>query len=550
MHRFAVLLSSFLILLSSLPAQINPGGVVNIASFAPVGLPNADIARGSLFTVFGQGMAADGLAQAGEFPLPLELGGASIVVEVGGVARSCPMIFATAGQVAALLPSELPAGEGQLRLSFNGAVYSEPITVVDRSFGIFAQNQRGSGLAVFQNFVSQADQPVNGPLRPIARGGVGTLWGVGLGPVSGNEAAGPLPGDLGRDLQIFVGNAPVANILYAGRSGCCSGVDQLVFEIPVDAPEGCYIPITVVLDGIPSNQGAISIGAGPACGDFDSFSAAEVESIAGDSAFRFGRIDVSRIDWMLQGQPLLEEQVSATFREFVGEQFLQNPSYLSSGENTCLVRFGSEDPASQGVTAPFQSLSAGSSVPYEVPGAARMMGRVNGASYVDDIADLVLGGQPALEPGMYTFRGADAASEVGSFEAYTDVGARTTWMNKAEIGMVDRGEGLTLRWQPGDPDERVLAFGVSRTTNRTGRLVFASFACDAAMAAGELHIPTHVLAALPQSGTTQVPGFGVVREGVLQVGSTSIPGQFQSTGLDAGFVTHVFSEGILGLEYR
>jgi uncharacterized protein (TIGR03437 family) len=268
MYRFVAL---FFVFLCGLSAQVSSGGIVNIASFAPVGLPNAGIARGSLFTVFGQNLAADGLAQAGEFPLPLTLGGVSIVAEVDGVRRDCPMIFTTPGQLAALLPSDLPAGDGELLVSFGGAVYSEPITVVDRSFGIFTQNQRGSGLSIFQNFVTQADQPVNGPLRPIAQGSIGTLWGVGLGPVSGNEAAGPLPGDLGRDFEIYVGGALVSNILYAGRSGCCAGVDQIVFEIPVDAPHGCYVPVTVVLDGIPSNQGAISISSGEACGDFDSF---------------------------------------------------------------------------------------------------------------------------------------------------------------------------------------------------------------------------------------------------------------------------------------
>jgi hypothetical protein len=247
---------------------------------------------------------------------------------------------------------------------------------------------------------------------------------------------------------------------------------------------------------------------------------------------------------------LLEEQTSATFREFVGRQFLQNPSYLSSGGNTCLVRFGTDDPDSQGVTAPFNSLSAGESIRYNIPGGVRHMPRVNGAGYVDDIADLVPSGQPTLEPGRYTFMGTDAQSTVGTFQAIVDVGIRSTWSNKAEMEIVDRDSPLMIRWEPGDPDERVLAFGVSRATNRAGRLIFASFACDAQMAAGELVIPSYVLGALPRSGVTQVPGFGSVREGALQVGSTGIPARFQAVGIDSGFVTHFFSEGILGLDYQ
>lgn len=543
----ALFLATFV---SILPAQISPGGIVNIASFAPVGLPNANIGRGSLFTVFGQGLAGEGLARADEFPLPSELGGASIEVEVAGIIRSCPMIFTTPGQVAALLPSDVPAGEGVLRLTIDGIAYVEPLTVTDRSFGIFAQNQRGSGLAIFQNFVTQTEQPLNGPQSPIARGGAGTLWGVGLGPVSGDESAGPLPGDLGRDLELYVGGVEVTNILYAGRSGCCSGVDQIIFEIPAAAPQGCYVPVTVVVDGIPSNQGAISIGTGDFCGDFDSFSSAEVESIAADASFQFGRIDISRIDWMLQGQSLLEEQTSATFREFVGGQFLQNPSYLSSGRNTCLVRFGAEDPNSQGVTAPFDSLSAGPSINYTTPNDTRMMTLVDGMTYVDDIADLVLAGQPELSPGEYAFTGADAASTVGAFTAQAVVGAPLVWTNQSDFVTVDRDAGLTIRWQGGNPAERALVFGVSRTTNRADAVIFASFACDAAMSDQELFVPAYVLAALPPSGTTQVPGFGAVVEGLLQVGSMGIPTRFQAQGLDAGMVTHFFSRGVLGLAYR
>ncbi|MEZ5362895.1 MAG: hypothetical protein R2748_11275 [Bryobacterales bacterium] len=389
-------------LAASATAQIAPSGIVNVASFAPQGLPNAKIARGSMFTVFGQNLAEPGLAQVSAFPLPESLGGASIEVEVSGVSRSCYPIFTTPGQVAALLPSDVPSGTGGLRIRFGGQTYSEPIDVVDRSFGIFTQNQQGNGLAVFQNFVSSANQPMNGPLSPIATGGVGTLWGVGLGPVDGDEASGPLPGDLGRDLEVWVGGVRVTNILYAGRSGCCSGIDQIVFEVPPGA-EGCYLPVVVVLDGIPSNQGLISVAGGSACGDMDAFSEAEISSIGADADFRFGRIDFSRIDWLLSGTPVLEEQASGVFRAFNGREFLQNPSFFVSGNDNCLVRMVSENPNTQGVIARFTSLDAGASIDYQPPSGPHTMLDL-GDVYVDDIADLVPFGAPQLEPGRFTFQ--------------------------------------------------------------------------------------------------------------------------------------------------
>ncbi len=539
----------FLLVLLSGPlfAQISPGGVVNIASFAPQGLPNANIARGSLFTVFGQGLAAEGLAQAA-FPLPFELGDASIEVEVGGVVRDCPMVFTTPGQVAALLPSDVPAGNGQIRLTFANSTFVAPITVVNRTFGILTRNQRGNGLATFQNFVSQNDQPINGPTRPIAPGSVGTLWGVGLGPVQGDETAGPLPQDLGRDLQVYVGDVLVTNILYAGRSGCCAGVDQIVFAVPDGVAEGCYIPLTVVLDGIPSNYAMLSIGEGQFCGDPDSFSADETEAIASDNDFRFGRIDVSRIDWAIQGESVLEEQASATFRAFGGPDFLLNPSFMSSGDGTCLVRMVSENPATQGVIAPFAPLDAGVEIPYDTPDDSRVLAKFDDA-YVEDIADLAIGGVPSLLPGSYRFRG-QGGPDVGEFEASTTVSTLTEWTNRDEIAFVDRAEDLTVRWQGGDPADRVLVFGVSMGTNRAGSLIGASFVCDAPLTAGEFTVPPYVLAALPPSGTRPAPILGQIPDGTLQVGVDNRVDRFQAPGLDTGFTTWVFTDGLLGLEYR
>ena len=55
------------------------------------------------------------------------------------------------------------------------------------------------------------------------------LWGTGLGRVSGDEASGPLPGS-NFEPQIYLGGKFI-KAAYAGRSGCCSGIDQISFTI-------------------------------------------------------------------------------------------------------------------------------------------------------------------------------------------------------------------------------------------------------------------------------------------------------------------------------
>src|SRR5579862_5526609 len=71
---------------------------VNAASYAPFGLPNAAIARGGVFTVFGENL---GPAQspALSFPLPSTLGNVSLSVTQNGVTTQAIPIYVSAGQI-------------------------------------------------------------------------------------------------------------------------------------------------------------------------------------------------------------------------------------------------------------------------------------------------------------------------------------------------------------------------------------------------------------------------------------------------------------------
>src|SRR5271156_500670 len=84
-------------------------GAVNAASYAPFGLPNAPIARGSIFTVFGENL---GPAQSPSlsFPLSSTLGGVSIGVTQSGATTQAFPIFVSAGQINAVMPSTVKAG--------------------------------------------------------------------------------------------------------------------------------------------------------------------------------------------------------------------------------------------------------------------------------------------------------------------------------------------------------------------------------------------------------------------------------------------------------
>ena len=71
------------------------------------------------------------------------------------------------------------------------------------------------------------------------------IWATGLGRVAGNEAAGPLPGDITVNIKVYVGGIE-ATLIAKGRSGCCAGADQIAFYIPNNAVISCNTPVYVV----------------------------------------------------------------------------------------------------------------------------------------------------------------------------------------------------------------------------------------------------------------------------------------------------------------
>ena len=121
------------------------------------------------------------------------LSGTSINVTVSGTTVQCYMFYTSAGQVAAILPSNTPVGTGTITVSYNGTPSpTAPITVATSSFGIFTVNQQGSGTAVIldgNGNVSSIDFRVPTERNRGCRG-------TGLGFITGSDATTPPTGNL------------------------------------------------------------------------------------------------------------------------------------------------------------------------------------------------------------------------------------------------------------------------------------------------------------------------------------------------------------------
>ena len=93
---------------------IGSGGILNAASYSLSGLPNAGIAQGSMFLVFGSGLGPAALSQVSAFPLPNKLAETSIKVTVNSITLDVPMVYTLASQICGILPSSIPTGTGTL----------------------------------------------------------------------------------------------------------------------------------------------------------------------------------------------------------------------------------------------------------------------------------------------------------------------------------------------------------------------------------------------------------------------------------------------------
>src|SRR6476659_4288549 len=121
-----LLLAAFTgVLAQAQPPFVRPESVVNAASYITPGLPSYGIAQGGMFIVKGQRLGPRGLLIANSFPLGITLGGVQMRLTVNGTTMATYMIYVVGDnnrrdvrgqydQVAAIVPSNMPAGSGTL----------------------------------------------------------------------------------------------------------------------------------------------------------------------------------------------------------------------------------------------------------------------------------------------------------------------------------------------------------------------------------------------------------------------------------------------------
>jgi len=514
---------------------INPSGAVNAASYAQAGQPNAAIAQGSIFIVFGKNLGPASLVSAG-FPLRSELAGTSASVTVNGTSVQPLMIYTLSSQLAMLMPSTTPTGAGTITVTYNGQT-SAPIAVqvAAASFGIFTVNQGGSGPAV----VTDANYAYTTLTHAANPGQTLVLWGTGLGKISADETQAPPQGNVGTKPTVWVGSQQ-AEVLYWGRAGCCAGLDQINFKVPPGI-SGCYVPVAVQTGGSMSNFGSIAVaGTGSVCSDPAGFGTSQLTLAQNGQSLNVATLSLMRstialnLPAPLPSATTTTDSASATFLRYTPAQLMSSGFGQAASLGYCTV-FAMN--GSMTIAEPVQpaSLDAGPTVTLGGPNGTAVLPQSAKGYYG---ATLGSSANPPLylDQFIHTFN-VPGGADVGPIAQELPAPPALNWTNQDSISTVRESQGITVNWTNAAPNGYVRVVGYSLAPDANGNPgAGASFFCTAnagANGTGQFAVPPAVLLSLPLTADSNA----AMPTGFLGVSSTQLPSDRMPPvrGIDVGF---------------
>lgn len=540
----------FLAVAASAVAAAQPSvySAVNSASY-----DRSALAQGSLFVIFGSSMGPDKLVQSSSFPLQTTLAGTSVRVVSGGTTVQCPLIYTSASQVAAILPSNTPVGQATVSVSYNGKssidYFGPYINIVPGSVGVYTLNSQGNGPGVF----TALDGTVASFTKSAKSGDTYTLWATGVGPISGDDALPPsvrnVPG-----VEVFVGTQS-ARVLYAGASPCCAGLNQISFTIP-PVTDTCFMPVLVRSSGILSNVVTLPVNSrNGACSDTGPALPSGIYTRALNGAsLKVGTLDIGPVGVMARlgfgrvgyyaarlsealGTPVSEQDAAALLRALdaksragarhamwkyrkrwaaldpkVRALLLDPPNLSQLGASAGFgisSRTGGVAALLSGLIPPVgactlahnfsyaltparsRALDAGPSLALTSSTSQTTMARLQGGQYQGMLTPSMKG--PNVPAGVYTI-GGKGGRDIASFTVSLTVGASVVWSNKPATGTsLNPEQGLTVAWLGGSVPGHVLIGGYQND----GRAFF----CNEDTAKGTFNIPGVFLSAFsPASG--------------------------------------------------
>ncbi|HYA15888.1 MAG TPA: IPT/TIG domain-containing protein [Bryobacteraceae bacterium] len=219
-------------------------GVTDAAAYGP------RVAPGSLASIFGSNLAGS-VASATAFPLPTNLGGATVTI--GGV--TAPLLYASPTQINFQVPSATKTGSISLTVTGPGGTSSAySVTVTSSAPAIF---QYGTNHAFAQN----ASGALNADTAQAAAGSVITVYLTGIGAVNNAVPDGqPVPlaplSTATATATATIGPS-AATVQFLGLTPTFAGLAQANIVVPA-LPSGDY-SLVITAGGYLSASAVISV---------------------------------------------------------------------------------------------------------------------------------------------------------------------------------------------------------------------------------------------------------------------------------------------------
>lgn len=225
---------------------INPGGVVNLASY------RTEVAQGGLISIFGRNLGESSMADG--TPLPTVLGGTCVTLNNVPM----PLFMTTTGQINAQIPPSLAPGRYPMVVRYLtdfSSSLTQQITVSRYAPAVFVDPTTNQA-AIFH-----ADgRPVTKD-NPARRDRRLVLYATGLGPTRGGEvlAGQPAPSDplaVTERLQVFFGDPTINGseiiVEWSGLVPGYIGLYQANLYVPGVHLRGDALPVTLRIGNVNS----------------------------------------------------------------------------------------------------------------------------------------------------------------------------------------------------------------------------------------------------------------------------------------------------------
>ncbi|HTS64672.1 MAG TPA: hypothetical protein VMH28_21765 [Candidatus Acidoferrales bacterium] len=219
------------------------------------GYSSGTVSPGELVSIFGSGLGPAtpaGMQLSASGTVATNVGKTQVLFD--GI--PAPMVWASAGQVNAIVPFGVSAQTTQVQVQFQGQtsdMFSVP--VAPTAPGVFSIDGSGTGQAIALN----QDGTTNSDAQPAAAGSVLTFYATGVGELSPAGVDGvvvtadnlPVPVS---PVSVQIGGVDAPVLYSGGAPGIVEGVIQVNVRVPKGAVPGPAVPLVLRVGGRASQQ--------------------------------------------------------------------------------------------------------------------------------------------------------------------------------------------------------------------------------------------------------------------------------------------------------